>query len=77
MYKTEAEIADLTLLEYGQRSLRSSETNKEEQVKEILPVKDAENELVTTNALKGIMNIDVLSAASEQYLQLKDTDSMV
>jgi hypothetical protein len=27
--------------------------------------------------VKGIMNMDVLTAASEKYLQLKDTDSMV
>ena len=40
--------------------------------------KDIENhDLVTANVVKGIMNMDVLSAASEKYLQLKDTDSMV
>ena len=41
-------------------------------------VKDIENhDLVTANVVKGIMNMDVLTAASEKYLQLKDTDSMV
>jgi len=77
----EKEIAGLTLLEYGQRNSRPSKANKnaqdepDQQVKEL--VTDIENhDLVTANVVKGIMNMDVLSAASEKYLQLKDTDML-
>ena len=79
--KSETEIVDLTLLEYGQRHTRSSEANQsaqDEQINEIVKPNDLENDLVSAKVVKGILNVDMLTEASEQYLQLKEaTDSMV
>ena len=77
----ETETVDLTLLEYGQRHTRPSGANQnsqDEQINEIVKPNDLENDQVCAKVVKGILNVDMLTKASEKYLQLKeDTDSMV
>ena len=79
--RPETDAVDLTLLEYGQRHTRPSETNQsiqDEQINEIVKPNDLENDQVSAKVVKGILNVDMLTEASEKYLQLKeDTDSMV
>ena len=79
--RPETDAVDLTLLEYGQRHTRPSETNQsiqDEQINEIVKPNDLENDQVSAKVMKGILNVDMLTEASEKYLQLKeDTDSMV
>jgi len=78
--RPETDAVDLTLLEYGQRHTRPSETNQsiqDEQINEIVKPNDLENDQVSAKVVKGILNVDMLTEASEKYLQLKeDTDSL-
>lgn len=80
--ETETEKVDQTLLEYGQRKARSDKTSSDnhtdDQMKEITSSEEAEKtRQITADAVKGILNVDMLTAASEKYLQLKEDSVLI